>query len=310
MIFAFQFSTHTINVEMSLSQAYLIPVSPALCFRAFAQAMLLALSTPPLIHTHRWVPSLSAQQRGPTVLSQDTPASWLPQAGGLRLSGFGTREEPVTRQQAFSERSEAGGNPDEGESVCHLRSSRCVAAAIYGLEGWQSGGQGRALLFSRRQACRCFLNGPQTEVCAAPAILLSLPWPPSKEACVSGCQDPLFALPVALIPLGPQAVGTASPVLPALQDCPIAQDFSHLPTPVEGPLHRLPVCLPWGGSSPAGPSVPTQTSKGTSSAGSHPDRFPEPKGQAWQQEGATCRHWTGEGPFGVSPVPSHTELRL
>lgn len=144
MIFAFQFSTHTINVEMSLSQAYLIPVSPALCFRAFAQAMLLALSTPPLIHTHRWVPSLSAQQRGPTVLSQDTPASWLPQAGGLRLSGFGTREEPVTRQQAFSERSEAGGNPDEGESVCHLRSSRCVAAAIYGLEGWQSGGQGRA----------------------------------------------------------------------------------------------------------------------------------------------------------------------
>lgn len=146
-------------LSMSLSQVPMILISSALCLRTFAHAMLLALNTPPLLHTlpagsppFPSAPGWDGSVEG-THSAESKHSCFLAPFGRWSQvqMAFGTREVPFTRKQDLSERSEEGGEPPG--------SSSRVA--------WE-GASGLTFPFSERQASRCICEWGADRTVAKP----------------------------------------------------------------------------------------------------------------------------------------------
>lgn len=169
-----------------------ILISSTLCLRTFAHAVLLALNTPPLLHTlpagspslpsaSGWDGSIERTHRTESKHSCFlAPLGWWSRA----QMASGTREAPFTRKQDLSERSEGDGDPEEGES-----SSRVAWEGVGGL----------TFPFSERQTSRC-VNRAQTKCLQSPFHTDKSS--SQQEAFVSVGQWSALALSVALTPCG------------------------------------------------------------------------------------------------------------
>lgn len=111
-------------LSMGLSQVHTILISSALCLRTFAHAVLLTLSTPPLLHTlptgsspspsaSGWNGSVEGTHRAESKHSCFlAPFGWWSQA----QMALGTKKMLFTRKWDLSERSDGGREPPGSSS--------------------------------------------------------------------------------------------------------------------------------------------------------------------------------------------------